>query len=152
MTGGEIFLLVLFAFGGHRYSARTGMTRGTTPWHLPSVIWGLICLGLGPFGLLLEFVAVRTTKPVSMPVPVGHGAPGGGSAPPSPWSAGAQPALEETATAMPFGIAAADDGSGKSALFGWYPDPTGRHERRYWDGKGWTALVEDQRVTANDPL
>jgi hypothetical protein len=26
---------------------------------------------------------------------------------------------------------------------GWYPDPTGRHERRWWDGEGWTHEVAD---------
>ena len=26
---------------------------------------------------------------------------------------------------------------------GWYPDPTGRHERRWWDGNGWTHEVAD---------
>jgi hypothetical protein len=26
---------------------------------------------------------------------------------------------------------------------GWYPDPTGRHERRWWDGTAWTHEVAD---------
>src|SRR5689334_11523637 len=26
---------------------------------------------------------------------------------------------------------------------GWYPDPTGRHERRWWDGESWTHEVAD---------
>ena len=26
---------------------------------------------------------------------------------------------------------------------GWHPDPTGRHELRYWDGRQWTADVSD---------
>ncbi|HEX2069743.1 MAG TPA: DUF2510 domain-containing protein [Actinomycetota bacterium] len=25
----------------------------------------------------------------------------------------------------------------------WYPDPTGRHRRRFWDGKQWTDQVDD---------
>jgi hypothetical protein len=25
----------------------------------------------------------------------------------------------------------------------WYPDPTGRHEQRYWDGSRWTENVSD---------
>lgn len=25
----------------------------------------------------------------------------------------------------------------------WYPDPTGRHDRRWWTGEGWTGWVED---------
>jgi hypothetical protein len=142
-----LFLLVLFAFGGHRYSVRNEMVRGTTPWHVPSMIWALICLATGPFGLLVEFVAVRTTKPQSVPVPAANG----GQAP--EWSP--VPATESDAVpvaAQPPGVPAPQDGSGKSALFGWYPDPTARHERRYWDGRGWTKFVEDHMVTAEDPI
>lgn len=34
----------------------------------------------------------------------------------------------------------------------WLADPTGRHEKRYWDGKVWTSQVEDAGVTSEDPL
>jgi hypothetical protein len=37
-------------------------------------------------------------------------------------------------------------------LFGWYPDPTGRHEQRYWDGKHWSDRVSDNSVRSDDPL
>src|SRR5215510_7891631 len=33
---------------------------------------------------------------------------------------------------------------------GWYPDPSARHERRYWDGTDWTAQVSDGGVAATD--
>lgn len=35
---------------------------------------------------------------------------------------------------------------------GWHPDPTARHEYRYWDGTRWTDDVSDGGVTSNDPL
>lgn len=35
---------------------------------------------------------------------------------------------------------------------GWYTDPAGRHEYRYWDGVNWTAQVSDTGVTASDSL
>ena len=35
---------------------------------------------------------------------------------------------------------------------GWYPDPTGRHERRYWSGIRWSRHVDDEGVRAEDPL
>lgn len=35
---------------------------------------------------------------------------------------------------------------------GWNPDPTGRHEYRYWDGTVWTDDVSDGGVAATDPL
>lgn len=36
--------------------------------------------------------------------------------------------------------------------FGWYPDPSGRHEKRYWDGTRWTEHVSDADQQSNDPL
>jgi len=35
---------------------------------------------------------------------------------------------------------------------GWYPDPTGNHQLRYWDGDTWLGNVSDQGVTSDDPL
>jgi uncharacterized protein YxjI len=34
----------------------------------------------------------------------------------------------------------------------WHPDPTGRHELRYWDGSAWTDHVSDQGVTGTDSV
>lgn len=35
---------------------------------------------------------------------------------------------------------------------GWYPDPTSRHQYRYWDGSAWSAHVADDGVVGSDPL
>ncbi len=35
---------------------------------------------------------------------------------------------------------------------GWYPDPRGRHEYRYWDGTVWTDHVADQGQASTDPV
>ena len=35
---------------------------------------------------------------------------------------------------------------------GWNPDPSGRHEYRYWDGSSWTDDVSDHGVTSTDPV
>lgn len=35
---------------------------------------------------------------------------------------------------------------------GWNPDPSGRHEYRYWDGSSWTDDVSDHGVTSTDPI
>jgi hypothetical protein len=34
---------------------------------------------------------------------------------------------------------------------GWFPDPTGRHQTRYWDGQRWTDQVSDPRVGSDPP-
>lgn len=34
----------------------------------------------------------------------------------------------------------------------WHPDPTGRHELRYWDGSQWTEHVSDGGVQSVSPL
>ncbi len=34
----------------------------------------------------------------------------------------------------------------------WHPDPTGRHELRYWDGSQWTDHVSDNGVQSTSPL
>ena len=35
---------------------------------------------------------------------------------------------------------------------GWYADPTGRHQHRYWDGAAWTDHVADDGVRSIDAL
>jgi hypothetical protein len=35
---------------------------------------------------------------------------------------------------------------------GWYPDPAGRHEHRYFDGSSWTANVSDAGTQSVDEL
>jgi uncharacterized protein YxjI len=34
----------------------------------------------------------------------------------------------------------------------WHPDPTGRHQLRYWDGAQWTEHVSDNSVVSTDPV
>ena len=34
---------------------------------------------------------------------------------------------------------------------GWQPDPTGKHDHRYWDGTQWTENVADAGVASTDP-
>ncbi len=42
-------------------------------------------------------------------------------------------------------------GTGAAAA-GWFPDPVGRHQLRYWDGSVWTGHVRDREVAGVDPL
>jgi len=34
----------------------------------------------------------------------------------------------------------------------WHPDPMGRHQLRYWDGKVWTDHVSDNGIQGTDPV
>ncbi|HXQ43543.1 MAG TPA: PH domain-containing protein [Acidimicrobiales bacterium] len=38
-----------------------------------------------------------------------------------------------------------------TASAGWFPDPVGRHQLRYWDGSDWTGHVRDHEVVGLDP-
>ena len=48
---------------------------------------------------------------------------------------------------------AADIAEGRRKPAGWYPDPTGRYEYRWWDSKSWTPTVgvNGQTVRDSDP-
>jgi putative membrane protein len=35
---------------------------------------------------------------------------------------------------------------------GWYPDPSGQHQYRWWDGNSWTSQVSDDGATSADHL
>jgi actin-like ATPase involved in cell morphogenesis len=52
-----------------------------------------------------------------------------------------EPLVSRTVTTTAAGLAA-----------GWQPDPTGRHEYRYWNGTEWTDDVSDGGVTATDAM
>ncbi len=39
-----------------------------------------------------------------------------------------------------------------SVAAGWYSDPLGRHEYRYWGGGAWTEHVADRGIAGKDPL
>jgi hypothetical protein len=42
--------------------------------------------------------------------------------------------------------------AGFQAPQGWYADPTGRHEFRYWSGTAWTTTVSDAGVQSQDSV
>ena len=40
----------------------------------------------------------------------------------------------------------------EQALASWLPDPTARHQHRYFDGSAWTDNVADNGVASVDPM
>lgn len=54
----------------------------------------------------------------------------------------------------PFGIKPTPlppPGGNNAADAGWYNDPSGRHQFRYWAGRKWTARAADNGIEASDP-
>lgn len=39
--------------------------------------------------------------------------------------------------------------SSGAAPAGWHPDPTGRHQSRWWDGERWTDKVSDPNIQSD---
>jgi hypothetical protein len=48
-------------------------------------------------------------------------------------------------------VAAATPAPASTTPAGWYPDPSGRFEMRYWDGNAWTEHVARQGQQYTDP-
>jgi hypothetical protein len=81
-------------------------------------------LGPGPSAALIP------GGPMAPGMPPGHGMPPHDAAPVSA-SASAQSAGNPPA---------------------WHPDPTRRHELRWWDGQAWSGSVSDDGVVTTDPV
>ena len=73
-----------------------------------------------------------------------------------PAAAAAPAAVTPIETAQPVTAAAASTPSNATVAIthtpaGWYPDPSGRYEMRYWDGLAWTEHVSRQGQQFTDP-
>jgi uncharacterized membrane protein YhaH (DUF805 family) len=83
-------------------------------------------------------------KSPALATPVGFDAAVGN---PSAWSQAADPVGYQTPA-----IPTPPPAPAPAVPAGWYPDPAGRHQYRYWDGMQWTVSVSDNGVAASDPL
>ncbi len=45
-----------------------------------------------------------------------------------------------------------DEAAASAAPSGWYSDPSGRHQLRFWTGTAWHAAVADGGAVSHDPL
>jgi hypothetical protein len=82
-------------------------------------------------------------EPGAAPAGTAAGTPG--SQPPAypPGAEGALPPVYPSAPAPP---------PASLPAFGWYPDPSGRFELRYWDGTRWTEHVSVGGEQSSDPV
>ena len=51
-----------------------------------------------------------------------------------------------------FAALPAPDGRAPSRPAAWLPDPSGRHEARWWDGQTWTDAVLDAGRLSHDAI
>ncbi len=121
-----IAFAVLFAAGSFAKTASFRRRLGRNPWGIHPNLWLVIGFALGPIGAFLAFLACATTR-------VGPAFGPGPSAALHPDA----PAPSIPATGPPPG---------------WYPDPSGRHEYRFFTGHDWTADVVDNGTHFSEPL
>ncbi len=60
-------------------------------------------------------------------------------------------AIRAHVNSTPGGMGAAAAGAGGQPA-GWHPDPSGRHQHRWWDGQRWTDDVSTNGTTSTDPV
>jgi hypothetical protein len=143
----RLVLMVVFGLAGVHHARHLEKKYGTRAWGLPSWVWGLITAFSLLIGAILLLVAERPLKrqaALGLPAqPLGYGGPTPGYGSP------VVPAM--AATASPALTAPSAAPASTSPAAGWHPDPSGRHELRWWDGARWTTTVHDQGVTTNEP-
>ena len=97
--------------------------------------------------------APATTRPGHRPRR--RGGQAGSGRVPRPHRRGGGPAGRRADRAEPAGPATRSEGpggaGGDTVPSGWYADPAGRHERRYWHEGRWTEQVADGGRRSSDP-
>lgn len=167
-TGSSYTLLILaVAFGVIGFLASQSFKRkwGKTPWGWPSVVWGVVCFISILIGCILLLIARSSTRKsiqaAGGPEQSWYQYPGGSAAPPGqpPYYGGGGtvptgfpppfPQPEQPGWGAPAPVAPEP---APTAPAGWYKDPSGTHELRYFDGSVWTEHVSDGGVTSTAPL
>jgi hypothetical protein len=139
-SGGPLFMVlvvvlaVLFGVVSYVRTANFRRRLGRNPWGIHPNVWMIIGFFLGLIGMCLAFLACATTRVGPAFSPGGLPRSDFGSSP----GAWAPPPLS------------APPPEGPPA--GWYPDPSGRHQYRFFTGYDWTADVVDNGVHSTEPL
>ena len=97
-------------------------------------------------------IAPESSTP-SMPSSETESQPAIAIQPSSPYLPSANPSHEPAAAAMPVAATPAtpDPAPAPAVPAGWYADPAGRFELRYWDGSTWTEHVSRSGQQFTDP-
>lgn len=137
-SNGTLFTVVALALAvlfGVMSGVRTSMFRrqfGRNPWGIHPNVWLAIGFVLGIIGMCLAFLACATTRVGAGPL-----------APPPPRPPANNPYAAGGGWAP---------GPAEGPPAGWYPDPSQRHEYRFFNGHDWTADVVDSGLHSSEPL
>ena len=160
--GAQFVLMLLFgAAGVHHARHLEKKYGGRQAWGLPSWAWGLITAFSLLLGAILLAVAERGLK---QPVQTYAVQQSYGVQPQQVWGYG-QPAYGQPADGQPSGhipvqVAAAPVAAAAAPAqvpapavpaqvpAGWHPDPSGKHQHRWWDGAAWTPHVSTNGVAS----
>ena len=149
-TGCYVTLGVLF---GMLAFARTNAHKrrtGRSPWHIHPLVWGvasvfatflvtlLSIVYVAIFGTLVSIIACST---ISQPSREPSATAGSGHR--------VEPGCSQVSEMGP-AVGSGQQSPPATALKAWLPDPTGRHELRYFDGSGWTEHVANAGVISVD--
>jgi hypothetical protein len=102
--------------------------RGQNPWGMSPGVWLVVGILLGLIGMILALIACATTRR-------------GTVAPATAPGASAPTNHEAGSELQPAGPPP-----------GWYPDPAGAHQLRYFSSPDWSDQVLDNGVPSTDPL
>ncbi len=165
LSGSQLILILalslVWAWLGYRLSENDRRTLGRTPWGIPSVVWALFWFISLILGLVLYLIAhangVRRAQqsgggPAAAAMAVGNQTvaerfpvyphPVNSSATPQ----GPEDSQEIGGEGAPPGPEASGGTGGPGAVPevsppAWHPDPSGRFQFRWWDGREWTSQV-----------
>lgn len=121
-AGAQLGLALVFAFAGWHHARHLERKYGASAWGLPSWVWGIIT----GISLLLGIILIYTAESRLKKLPQPSGVPG------------------VAASYPPAGVVPV------SAQAGWHPDPSGKHQHRWWDGATWTSTVATDGVTSTE--
>jgi hypothetical protein len=146
----QLILAALFALAGYKEAQRFARQYGRTPWGWQPWGWAL-ALGLSwVVGIVLLAIAERAGRAQAKSgrtVPVmSTGQYLGQTATTN------QLTPQFAGTASSTGQPTAGVSPATAPIARWAPDPSGRHQHRWWDGTAWTAHVSTNGITSQDPV
>ncbi len=130
-----------------REARNTSQQYGRTPFGRSPAFWGVFSFLVLIVAVPLYYIGKATLRRQGPPASGSYGAGGyaGGGGGGGGGGGSQQSGGSGSSGSSPTGPTA----GGPPA--GWFADPSGRHQQRYWDGVAWTEHVADAGATSVDP-